>query len=374
MEEEEEEMIETKREFPIFRDIRRYTCAYCGIVRSKKTLITTHILQSHHQDEIKEEEGDDENGGKKNVCEECGVSFKKPAHLKQHMQSHSLERPFICPIDDCDSSYRRKDHLNRHLLQHEGKLFDCPNENCEKKFSIQGNMTRHVREIHDDVESTNADVDDRKQHACSEPGCGKVFKYVSKLQKHEESHVRLETREAFCAEPGCMKYFSNVKCLKAHLQSCHQHVTCEICGSKHLKKNIKRHLRTHENIASKDKIQCSFDGCSLTFSKSSNLQQHVKAAHFQEKPYVCSISGCGMRFSFKHVRDNHEKSGRHVYTLGDFVEGDDEFRSRPRGGVKRKLPVKIDALMRKRVCPPSECDELHGSDYISWLLSTEDED
>ncbi|MFS8020942.1 putative transcription factor C2H2 family [Helianthus anomalus] len=45
----EEEMTETKREFPIFRDIRRYTCAYCGIVRSKKTLITTHILQSHHQ-------------------------------------------------------------------------------------------------------------------------------------------------------------------------------------------------------------------------------------------------------------------------------------------------------------------------------------
>ncbi|MFS8020923.1 putative transcription factor C2H2 family [Helianthus anomalus] len=91
----EEEMTETKREFPIFRDIRRYTCAYCGIVRSKETLITTHILQSHHQDEIKEEEGDgegdDENGGKMNVCEECGVSFKKPAHLKQHMQSHSLE-------------------------------------------------------------------------------------------------------------------------------------------------------------------------------------------------------------------------------------------------------------------------------------------
>ncbi|KAJ0815467.1 putative transcription factor C2H2 family [Helianthus annuus] len=115
--------------------------------------------------------------------------------------------------------------------------------------------------------------------------------------------------------------------------------------------------------------------------QSSNLQQHVKAAHFQEKPYVCSISGCGMRFSFKHVRDNHEKSGRHVYTLvrtrlllGDFVEGDDEFRSRPRGGVKRKLPVKIDALMRKRVCPPSECDELHGSDYISWLLSTEEDE
>ncbi|KAJ0428091.1 putative transcription factor C2H2 family [Helianthus annuus] len=104
--------------------------------------------------------------------------------------------------------------------------------------------------------------------------------------------VRLQTIEAFCGEPGCKKYFTNKQCLKTHIQSCHQHIICEICG--------------------------------------------VKASHLQEKLYVCSISGCGMSFSFKHVRDNHEKSGKHVYTVRDFVEADDKLQSRPRGGAERK--------------------------------------
>ncbi|KAL3629838.1 hypothetical protein CASFOL_027060 [Castilleja foliolosa] len=273
-------------------------------------------------------------------------------------------KPFACPVEDCHSSYRRKDHLNRHLLQHKGKLFECPVNDCKHKFTYQGNMTRHVKEFHD--ESAPANVEHPKEHVCLEHGCGKVFKYPSKLRKHEGSHVTLESVEALCGEPGCMKYFTNVQCLKEHIKSCHLHIICDTCGTKQLKKNIKRHMRMHDEEVSSEIIKCSVEGCLRSFSTSSNLNQHIKAAHLELKPFTCSIPGCGMKFAFKHVRDHHEKSGCHVHTLGDFEELDEQFRSRPRGGRKRKFPV-IETLTRKRVVPPSESDmnvssgEEHGA-------------
>ncbi|KAK3188665.1 hypothetical protein Dsin_028226 [Dipteronia sinensis] len=368
----------------IFRDIRRYYCDYCGICRSKKSLIASHIL-SHHKEEKNEErvDGDPAVGVKSNTCEECGATFKKPAYLKQHMQSHSLERAFRCPVNDCHSSYRRKDHLTRHLLQHQGTLFKCPIEKCNCEFSFQGNIKRHLKEIHDEDSSITIP----KQYVCQETGCAKVFKYASKLRKHEESHVKLDSVEAFCSEQGCMKYFTNKQCLEAHIRSCHQHITCEICGSMQLKKNIKRHVLTHEERGPSERFKCEFKGCLLSFSAKSNLQQHVKAVHHEIKPFACGHVGCGMRFAYKHVRDKHEKSGCHVYATvsvsrfcklheiamlekrtylvllfvwnqGDFIESDEQFRSRPRGGRKRKCPT-VEMLIRKRVCPPSptgSCD------------------
>ncbi|KAK6151381.1 hypothetical protein DH2020_014016 [Rehmannia glutinosa] len=359
---------------PIFRDIRRYYCEYCGICRSKKSLIARHIL-TDHEDEMKKKEGNEEkeHEEKLNICNECGATFRKPAHLKQHMQSHSLERPFTCPVDDCHSSYRRKDHLTRHLLQHQGKLFECPIEDCKHMFTYQGNMTRHVKEFHD--ESASANVEHPKEHVCAEPGCGKVFKYLSKLQKHEDSHVKLDSVEALCGEPGCMKYFTNDQCLKEHIRSCHQYIICDKCGTKQLKKNIKRHIRMHEAGVSSDRIKCSVEGCLLTFSTTSNLKQHMKAVHLELKPFTCSIPGCHMRFAFKHVRDNHEKIGLpHLYSR-DFEELDEQFRSRPRGGRKRKFPV-IETLLRKRVVPPSESelDMSDGQQYSSGSLSAESDD
>ncbi|KZV21831.1 transcription factor IIIA-like [Dorcoceras hygrometricum] len=122
-----------------------------------------------------------------------------------------------------------------------------------------------------------------------------------------------------------MRYFSNEQCLKEHLRSCHQYIFCDECGTKQLKKNIKRHLRMHEGVC-REQIKCSFSGCTSAFSTRSNLNQHIKAVHMKLKPFTCSI--------------------------GNFEESDEQFRSRPRGGRKRKYPI-IESLLRKRVVPPN---------------------
>ncbi|CAL9174015.1 unnamed protein product [Musa hybrid cultivar] len=119
------------KEKPAFRDVRRYYWQYCGICRSKKNLIRSHIVASH-KFELEETQSDEVEGINKvdcvmqHACQECGASFRKPAHMKQHMLSHCIERPFSCPVDDCHASYRRKDQLTLPLIDAPRRTFHFP--------------------------------------------------------------------------------------------------------------------------------------------------------------------------------------------------------------------------------------------------------
>jgi hypothetical protein len=79
--------------------------------------------------------------------------------------------------------------------------------------------------------------------------------------------VELDYTEVICCEPGCMKTFTNVECLKAHNQSCHQHVQCDVCGTKQLKRNFKRHRQMHEGSGITERVKCHFEDCKCSFSK-----------------------------------------------------------------------------------------------------------
>ncbi|KAF8532559.1 hypothetical protein JB92DRAFT_2841145 [Gautieria morchelliformis] len=54
----------------------------------------------------------------KHVCPECGRRFEKRSHLKNHLMSHSGEKPWQCPWPGCGKAFSASSNLRRHERSH----------------------------------------------------------------------------------------------------------------------------------------------------------------------------------------------------------------------------------------------------------------
>ncbi|KAG0620709.1 hypothetical protein M758_4G237300 [Ceratodon purpureus] len=283
-------------------------------------------------------------------CSVCGVLHMKPSLLKQHMCTHSEDRSFICPVENCGRQYKRQDHLNRHSLTHKDNLFVCSWEGCDLTFNVNSNLQRHLR-LHEKWGSNLLRGSKRSEACltCPEPGCGKSFKYPSLLQTHTVNvHEALSVTQAICMEHGCGEIFSSPQLLKIHTKAAHSFVFCGTCGVSMLKRNLVAHARKHEE--GQELIRCPHPGCLHSYSKKSNLDTHIRAIHMDLKPYACSHAGCEMRFAYRAVRDKHELCSVHVKLdlEGDFETEDSEFRLTSRGGRKRLMLEHVDDLLPRK--------------------------
>ncbi|XP_077497680.1 uncharacterized protein LOC144108287 [Amblyomma americanum] len=107
------------------------------------------------------------------VCPGCGYSTDHSTHFKDHLRTHTWDRPFQCRI--CSKSICGKSHLRVHFDFHvDERPFKC--SRCSKSFTQKSNMVRHYR-IHTG----------EKPFQCRH--CSKRFTNKISLVKHIHTHT-----------------------------------------------------------------------------------------------------------------------------------------------------------------------------------------
>ena len=104
------------------------------------------------------------------TCKICDKTFAQNSNYKNHIRTHSDERPFVCDI--CCIGFKERYHLKKHqLFKHSTELKEeC--RVCGKRFKDSTAVRAHER-IHSDV----------RPYACRR--CGKTFKTSECLWHHE---------------------------------------------------------------------------------------------------------------------------------------------------------------------------------------------
>ncbi|XP_037067910.1 oocyte zinc finger protein XlCOF6.1-like [Pollicipes pollicipes] len=107
------------------------------------------------------------------TCEACDRVFASRAGLEAHRRTHSGDRPFACTV--CAKTFKRAAHLSDHVasVHGEDRPFKC--DQCERSFTLEPYLKRHQR-LHGG----------QKPHGCA--ACGKRFFKKYNLQAHLKTH------------------------------------------------------------------------------------------------------------------------------------------------------------------------------------------
>ena len=168
----------------------KYQCQYC-----KKCFTSASVLKNHIRTHTKE---------KPYQCEHCQKWFSQLWNLKKHVRTHTKEKPYQC--EHCQKCFAAQSNLKRHIRIHtKEKPYQC--EHCQKSFAQSKCLVNHMR----------AHTEERP-YQCDQ--CPKSFSHSHHLTRHVRTHTEQCRRETIPVWPMPEIFFSfassNETCQNSH--------------------------------------------------------------------------------------------------------------------------------------------------------------
>ncbi|OMJ91490.1 hypothetical protein SteCoe_5982 [Stentor coeruleus] len=131
-----------------------YICSYpnCGKSYVNNSILKRHIQALHNEE-------------KKFKCNFCQRGLASRQNLKEHIYTHTGEKPYRCPVTGCNATFRQGTHLSVHRKTEHVQVLEGQTKNVTLKFEIDAKiLTKMLADMKEntEIDEINCEVELRQ--------------------------------------------------------------------------------------------------------------------------------------------------------------------------------------------------------------------